>query len=90
MLEVFRFNREPQAGDMRNNPARASAAIFLHQIGFILVNDRTPRGDSDCALCGCKIENGYVRKPRTRLFYCDTQCFAGHAIALKNRARKVS
>ncbi len=90
MLEVFRFNYEPQAGDMRNNPARASAGRFLNQIGLILVNDRTPRGDSDCALCGGKIKNGYVRELRTRLFFCDTQCFAGHAISLKARARKVS
>ena len=63
---------------------------FLRRTRFVLVNDRVPRGDADCALCGTKIEKGYVRESQTRLFYCDTQCFAGHAIAIKNHARKVS
>jgi hypothetical protein len=63
---------------------------FLRRTRFVLVNDRVPRGDADCALCGSKIEKGYVRESQTRLFYCDTQCFAGHAIAIENHARKVS
>jgi hypothetical protein len=41
-----------------------------------------------------KIEKGYVRESQTRLLYCDTQCFTGHAkmamLAIENRARKVS
>ena len=63
---------------------------FLRRTRFVLVNDRVPRGGAGCALCGSKIEKGYVRETQTRLFYCDTQCFAGHAIAIKNHARKVS
>lgn len=61
-----------------------------HRVSFVLVNDRVPHANADCALCGCKIEKGYVRERQTRLLYCDTQCFAGHAIAMKNRARQVS
>jgi hypothetical protein len=60
------------------------------RVSFVLVNDRVPHANADCALCGCKIEKGYVRERQTRLLYCDTQCFAGHAIAMKNRARQVS
>jgi hypothetical protein len=67
---------------------------FLHRTRFVLVNDRVPRTDGHCALCGGIIEKGYVRDSRTRLIYCDTQCFpAGPDTALpviKDRARKVS
>lgn len=63
---------------------------FPHRVSFVLVNDRVPPADADCGLCGCKIEKGYVRESRTHLLYCDIQCFAGHAIAMKNRARQVS
>ena len=75
---------------MSANLTRRSTGGFLCRTRFVLVNDRVPRGDADCALCGSKIEKGYVRKSQTRLFYCDTQCFAGHAIAIENHARKVS
>jgi hypothetical protein len=58
---------------------------------FVLVNERMPRNDAKCASCGVTIEKGYVRDFRTRLIYCDTQCFAGEAYSVtKNRARKVS
>ena len=63
---------------------------FLHRTRFVLVNDRVPRAGAECALCCTKIEKSYVRESQTRLLYSDTQCFAGHAIATKNRARKVS
>jgi hypothetical protein len=61
-------------------------------IRFVLVNNRSPRMDRHCALCGGVIEKGYVRDPRTRLIYCDAQCFAGWAAAsvVKTRGRKVS
>jgi ribosomal protein L24E len=75
---------------MNTNRTQASTGGFLHRIRFVLVNDRAPRADAECGLCCSKIEKGYVREAQTRLFYCDTQCFAGHAIAIKNRARKVS
>ncbi len=67
---------------------------FLHRTRFVLVNDRVPRTDGHCALCGRIIEQGYVRDSQTRLIYCDTQCFPrGGNMAMpviKDRARKVS
>jgi len=64
---------------------------FPQQTRFVLVNERMPRNDARCALCGGTIEKGYVRDFRTRLIYCDTQCFAGGAYGfIKNRVRKVS
>jgi hypothetical protein len=64
------------------------------QTRFVLVNDRVPRTDQHCALCGGIIEKSYIRDSQTRLIYCDTQCFAGwaHEAApvVKNRGRKVS
>jgi hypothetical protein len=52
---------------------------FLHRTRLVLVNDRIPRTDGGCALCGRIIEKGYVRELQTRLIYCDTQCFPGEA-----------
>ena len=52
---------------------------FLHRTRFVIVNDRVPRTDGHCALCGRIIEKGYVRDSQTRLVYCDTQCFQGGA-----------
>jgi hypothetical protein len=67
------------------------AALGFPQLTrFVLVNERMPRHDAQCALCGGTIEKGYVRDFRTRLIYCDTQCFAGGACVAENRARKVS
>jgi hypothetical protein len=66
----------------------------LHQTRFVIVNDRLPRVDEHCVLCGGIIEKGYVRDRRTGLIYCDTQCFAeGARMALpivKNCGRKMS
>ena len=66
----------------------------LRQTRFLIINDRLPRTDEHCALCGGRIEEDYVRDSRTRLIYCDTQCFAGRArMALpivQNCGRKVS
>jgi hypothetical protein len=63
-------------------------------IRFVLVNNRIPRTDERCALCGRFIKKGYVRDSQTRLIYCDTQCFAGwtHLATpvVKSRGRKVS
>jgi hypothetical protein len=71
-----------------------AAGGFLHRTRFVLVNDRIPRADGHCALCGRIIEQGYVPDSQTRLIYCDTQCFPGGADkampVIKNRARKVS
>jgi hypothetical protein len=67
---------------------------FPQAIRFVLVNNRVPRTDQHCALCGCLIDKGYVRDSRTRVICCDTQCFAGWAHqavpVAKNRARKAS
>jgi hypothetical protein len=66
----------------------------LHRTRFVLVNDRVPRTNGRCALCGGIIEKGYVRDSRTRLIYCDTECFPGGADmatpVIRNRVRKVS
>ena len=52
---------------------------FPQAIRFVLVNNRVPRADQHCTLCGALIEKGYVRDSQTRLIYCDTRCFAGWA-----------
>jgi hypothetical protein len=57
---------------------------------FVLVNGRTPRPESFCALCCKPIGQGYLREIATRLSYCDHACYAGHCEvalpALQNRA----
>ena len=67
---------------------------FPQAVRFVLVNNRVPRADQHCTLCGGLVEKGYVRDSRTRLIYCDTQCFAGGAsitmFGIKHRERKVS
>ena len=67
---------------------------FSRAIRFVLINNRVPRMDQHCALCGRLMEKGYVRDVQTRLIYCDTQCFAewAHEAApvVKNRGRKAS
>jgi hypothetical protein len=67
---------------------------FPKAIRFVVVNERVPRTDNRCALCGGLGEKGYVRDAQTQLIYCDTQCFAGwtHEAAplVKNRERKAS
>jgi hypothetical protein len=71
-----------------------SPAEPLHRTRFVIINDRLPRADERCALCRGITQKGYVRDARTRLIYCDTQCFAGAAAialpVLKTRGRKVS
>jgi hypothetical protein len=58
--------------------ASASMAALPGGIRFVLVNDRVPRSDANCALCCKKIEPGYIRDLRSRLVYCNPQCFSGH------------
>jgi len=45
---------------------------------FVLVNDKTPRKQSFCALCGGPIGLGYLREIGTQLSYCDPDCYADH------------
>jgi hypothetical protein len=62
-----------------------------HATRFVLVNDCVPRNDEHCALCGGTIEKGYIRDFKTRLIYCDTQCFAGGSYNFaRNNMRKAS
>ena len=75
---------------MSTNPTFASTNALHRWTRFVLVNDRAPSVGADCALCGNKIEKGYVRESRTRLLYCATQCYAGHAIAIEKLQRRVS
>jgi hypothetical protein len=46
---------------------------------FIIVNDRVPFQAANCAICGRKIERGYVRESQTRLLYCDNECIPEQA-----------
>jgi hypothetical protein len=77
-----------------SNDLTVATGRFSKWIRFVLVNNRVPRMDQHCALCGGLIEKGYVRDSRTQLIYCDTQCFPGWACeavpVIKNRGRKVS
>jgi hypothetical protein len=79
---------------MNASPTFAGPIGYPPRTRFVLVNDRVPRTDASCAQCRAKIERGYVRAPRTRLLYCDTQCFTGHEssvmTAIMNRVRRVS
>src|SRR5215831_2453147 len=45
---------------------------------FVLVNGRTPRPQSFCALCCEPIGESYLRELTTRLSYCDHECYAGN------------
>ena len=77
-----------------SNDLTVATGRFSKWIRFVLVNNRVPRMDQHCALCGGLIDKGYVRDSRTQLIYCDTHCFPGWAYeaapASKNRGRKVS
>jgi hypothetical protein len=58
---------------------------------FVLVNGRTPRPQSFCALCCEPIGAGYLRELTTRLSYCDHNCYfsrCGVAVrAIQRQAR---
>jgi hypothetical protein len=58
---------------------------------FILVNGRTPCRQSVCALCCKPIGQSYLREIKTRLSYCDHDCYAYHCegavSALENHAK---
>jgi hypothetical protein len=78
---------------MSTNPGFAADRL-PYRTRFVLVNNRVPRTDEHCALCGENVDKGYVRDSQTRLIYCDPQCFAGGSHMTKSlindRARKVS
>jgi hypothetical protein len=77
----------------RNVSANLSFATcgFPHATRFVLVNDRVPRDEEHCALCGGTVEKGYIRDLKTGLIYCDTRCFAGGTYNFtKNHVSKAS
>ena len=86
-------DNEPMEVDMSTNLTFATGG-FPQGIRFVLVNNRIPRTDQRCALCGGFIEKGYVRESQTRLIYCDTRCLLGGShmtmSPLNGRSRKVS
>jgi hypothetical protein len=45
---------------------------------YVLVNGRTPRSESSCAMCCKAIGETYLRELATRLAYCDPKCYVGH------------
>ena len=45
---------------------------------FIVVNGRTPRPQSFCALCCKSIGETYLRELTTRLSHCDNSCYTGN------------
>jgi hypothetical protein len=57
---------------------------------FVLVNGRTPRTQSVCALCCESIGENYLRDVATRLTYCSHGCYVDHCkgpiLALQYRA----
>ena len=44
---------------------------------FVLVNARSPRAESFCALCCEPIDESYLRELATRLSYCNYECYLG-------------
>jgi hypothetical protein len=46
---------------------------------FVLVNGRTPRPQSFCALCCETIGGSYLREIATRLSYCGHRCYLDHS-----------
>ena len=73
---------------MKTRPGREFERhdVLAHGMRFVLVNERSPRGEAFCAVCGTSIDRGYVRDPQTRLLYCDADCFADHE-RISNPAR---
>jgi hypothetical protein len=65
-------------------------AQFSAHIRFVVVNNRVPRADALCVVCGTKIEQTYVHELQTHFLYCDAQCFAGYQkMMVPTRARRV-
>jgi hypothetical protein len=70
----------------------ANLAFAISHRRTILVNDRLPRTDERCAMCGGILQKGYLRDAQTRLIYCDTRRLAGgeYLSNRKDHRRKVS
>jgi hypothetical protein len=67
----------------RNSSGSDYAVISLlllirrRHMKFVVVNGRTPRPQSFCALCCEPIGGNYLREIATRLSYCDHRCYVG-------------
>ena len=53
--------------------------VAVARVKFILVNGRTPKPQSFCALCCEPIGDSYLREIATRLSYCNQQCYFDHS-----------
>ncbi len=42
----------------------------------VVVNGAKLKAETQCANCGNKISDGYVREIRTRRIYCDFRCYS--------------
>jgi hypothetical protein len=73
------------------NPFCTKNETQKRHMKFVVVNGRTPRPQSVCALCCKSIGASYVRELTTRLSYCGDNCYAGNckvaAAMLPKRAR---
>ena len=60
-------------------------------MNFVLVNGRTPRPQSFCALCSEPIGTNYLREVATRFCFCDHNCYVDNrkmtVLALQKHAR---
>ena len=57
-------------------------------VKFVLVNNRTPRRQAFCAICGEPLHESYLRAIATRLAYCDFRCYATVAVlTMRNHAK---
>jgi hypothetical protein len=58
---------------------------------FVLVNGRTPRQQTFCALCRASIGESYLREIATRVSYCGHSCYVDRCkvpiLALQNLAK---
>ena len=56
---------------------------------FVLVNGRSPRPESSCALCCEPIGESYLRELATRLPYCNYECYLGYCkLSFSGRKRR--
>ncbi len=57
---------------------------------FVVVNGRTPRTQSFCALCCESIGESYLRDIAAQLVYCNHKCYVDHCkvpvLALRHHA----
>jgi hypothetical protein len=89
--QLHKQTRQTAANRLRSTVSAnlsPAACGFPRPTRFVLVNDRVPRNNQHCALCGGAIEQSYVRDFKTDSIYCDTQCFAGRTYNLTKRVMK--